>query len=197
LEFCGPLALGVLGSRRFLDLAWVALAGGGIFILTGGQLGADDALGVAFALTAGGFWAVYIVAGARLGRAWPDGRGLGAAMVVAAVLAAGPAIILGGSQMLQAEVLFAGLVVALLGSVIPYTLQMAALRSMTPGVFGVLMSLDPALSSVVGLLLLGQVLDPAEVAAIGMIVAASAGVSLASRRRPDMAEELAFGTGGE
>jgi inner membrane transporter RhtA len=118
-------------------------------------------------------------------------------MVVAAVLAAGPAIILGGSQMLQAEVLFAGLVVALLGSVIPYTLQMAALRSMTPGVFGVLMSLDPALSSVVGLLLLGQVLDPAEVAAIGMIVAASAGVSLASRRRPDMAEELAFGTGGE
>jgi len=197
LEFWGPLALGVLGSRRLLDLAWVALAGGGIFILTGGQLGADDVLGVAFALASGGFWAIYIVAGARLGRAWPDGRGLGAAMVVAAVLAAGPAIILGGSQMLQVEVLLAGLLVALLGSVIPYTLQMAALRSMSPGVFGVLMSLDPALSSIVGLLLLGQVLEPVEMAGIGMVVVASIGVSLASRRQPDVGEELAFGTGGE
>ena len=197
LEFWGPLALGVLGSRRLLDLAWVALAAGGIFILTGGQLGADDVLGVAFALASGGCWAVYILAGARLGRAWPDGRGLGAAMVVAAVLAAGPAIVLGGSRMLQVEVLLAGLLVALLGSVIPYTLQMAALRSMSPGVFGVLMSLDPALSSIVGLLLLGQVLEPVEMAGIGMVVVASIGVSLASRRRPDAGEELAFGTGGE
>ena len=90
LEFWGPLAVGVLGSRRLLDLAWVALAGAGIVVLTGGPFGADDPLGVAFALTAGGFWAVYILAGARLGRVWPDGRGLGAAMVVAAVLAAGP-----------------------------------------------------------------------------------------------------------
>jgi inner membrane transporter RhtA len=184
-----------------LDLAWVALAGAGIFILTGGPsgglLGPEDALGVVFALTAGGFWAVYILAGARLGRAWPDGRGLGAAMAVAAVVAAGPAVVLGGSQILEVQVLLAGLLVALLGSVLPYTLQMKALRSMSPGVFGVLMSLGPALSSVAALLILGQVLNAAEVAAIAVVMVASIGVSVGSRRQRSPAEELAFGTGGE
>jgi inner membrane transporter RhtA len=197
LEFWGPLALGIVGSRRRLDLLWVALAGGGILILTGGPFGGDDPLGVLSALNSGLFWAVYILAGARLGRVWPDGRGLGAAMVIAAALIAVPAIVLGGSRILQAEVLAAALLVALLASVVPYTLQLIALRTMAPGAFGVLMSLGPALGALAGFLILGQVLGLAEVAAIAMVVAASIGVSLGSRRQPEVAEQLALGSGGE
>jgi inner membrane transporter RhtA len=197
LEFWGPLALGIVGSRRRLDLLWVALAGGGIVILTGGPLGGDDLVGVLFALNSGLFWAVYILTGAKLGRVWPDGRGLGAAMVVAAAVLAVPAIVLGGSRILQAEVLAAALLVALLASVVPYTLQLIALRTMSPGAFGVLMSLGPALSGLAGLLILGQVLNMAQVAGIAMVVAASIGVSVASPRRPDLTEELALGSGGE
>jgi inner membrane transporter RhtA len=181
LEFWGPLAIGVLGSRRWLDLAWVALAAVAVFILTGGRLGADDAVGMAFAVIAGGFWAIYIVTAARLGREWPDGRGLGAAMLVATSLLVVPAVALGSDRLFQADVLAAGAVIALLGSVIPYSLQLATLRRLSTGAFGVLMSLDPAFSAAVGFVLLGQVLDAGQVVAIGLVVVASTGVSLSAR----------------
>ncbi len=189
LEFWGPLTLGVLGSRRALDVVWVILAAAGIFILAGGRLVADDALGVMFALIAGGCWALYIVAGARLGEAWPDGRGLGASMVVGGLILAVPAIVAGGSSLPRAGVLASGTAVAVFSSVIPYTLEMAALRRIAPSVFGVLMSLEPAIATGVGVVALGQVLRPEDPVAIAMVVAASAGASL--RARPGSAAAAA------
>jgi len=191
-EFWGPLALAVLGSRRPIDVLWVLLAGSGIFILAGGRLNADDVVGVAFALLAGLFWAFYIVAGARLSRVWPDGRGLGAAMLVGGVLLAVPAVAVGGSRLLDPYVLAAGAIVATFSSVIPYTLELAALRHLPPPVFGVLMSLEPAIAALVGAVFLGQLLGTADVLAIGLVVVASAGASLRSGRRPAPLGEEAF-----
>ncbi len=146
LEFWGPLAVAVMGSRRPLDLLWVVLAAAGIVTLAGGRLVADDLLGVAFALAAGGCFALYILVGSRLTRSWPDGRALGVAMAVGALILAVPAVVTGGKWLLDPWVLLAGLVVATLSGVIPYTLELAALRSLPAGVFGVLTSLDPALA---------------------------------------------------
>ena len=86
IEFWGPLAVAVLRSRRWLDLVWVALAASGMYILAGGRLTADDAVGVGAVFGAGFCWALYIVVGGCLASFWPDGRGLTLAMVVAAVL---------------------------------------------------------------------------------------------------------------
>lgn len=188
-EFWGPLTVAVLGSRRPLDLVWVVLAAAGIFTLAGARLSADDLLGVAFALSAGGCWALYIVIGARLSRSWPDGRGLGVSMLVGAVLLAIPAVVSGGAWLLQPWVLGAGLVVATFSSAIPYTLELAALRSLPPGVFGVLTSLDPAFAALVGLVFLGQALGLQDVVAIALVIVASAGTSLGHARRPIVPDE--------
>ncbi len=183
IEFWGPLAVAVLASRRLLDLLWAFLAAAGIFILAGGRLVADDVVGIAFALAAGGLWAVYILQGTRLGTAWPDGRGLGAAMVVGGVLLAVPAVLSGGPSLLEPWVLGAGLVVALCSAVIPYTLELAALRRLRPGAYGVLTSLEPAIAALVGLVFLGQALEPADGVAILFVVVASAGASLEGVRQ--------------
>ncbi len=183
LEFWGPLAVAVLSSRRPLDLLWAALAAAGILTLAGGRLATDDVVGVAFALAAGSFWIVYILQGTRLGAAWPDGRGLGAAMVVGAGLLAVPALASGSSGLVDPWVLGAGVVVALFSSVIPYTLELAALRRLSAGAYGVLTSLDPAVAALVGLAFLGQELDAADLIAIACVVVASAGASLETRGR--------------
>jgi inner membrane transporter RhtA len=189
LEFWGPLAVAVIGSRRPLDLLWVVLAAAGIVTLAGGRLVADDLLGVAFALSAGGCFALYILVGSRLTRSWPDGRALGVAMAVGAAILAVPALVTGGRWLLDPWVLLAGLVVATLSGVIPYTLELAALRSLPPGVFGVLTSLDPALAAVVGLLFLGQTLGRADVVAIALVIVASAGASVGHARHPTIPDE--------
>ncbi len=183
IEFWGPLAVAVLASRRPVDLVWAALAAGGIVILAGGRMAADDLVGVAFALVAGMCWVVYILQGTRLGRAWPDGRGLGAAMLVGAALLAIPAVATGGAGLVDPWVLGAGLIVATFSSVIPYTLELAALRSLRPGTYGVLTSLEPAIAALVGLAFLGQALEPADVLGIAFVVIASAGASLEGMRR--------------
>jgi len=188
-EFWGPLTVAVLGSRRPLDVLWVLLAASGIFTLAGGRIATDDAVGVAFALAAGGCWALYILVGARLSRAWPDGRGLGAAMLVGAGLLAIPAVATGAAWLVQPWVLGAGLVVAVFSSVIPYTLELAALRSLPPGVFGVLTSLDPAFAALVGFAFLGQALRLPDVAAIALVIVASAGTSLGNARGRALPEQ--------
>jgi inner membrane transporter RhtA len=175
LEFVGPLTVGLLGSRRALDLAWVGLAAAGIVLLTGPE-GSAEAAGIALALTAGGFWALYIVLSARVGRAFSGGDGLALAMVVSAALMVGPGIAAGGADLLDARVIAIGAAVALLSSAIPYSLELEALRRLRMGVFGVLMSLEPAIAALVGLVALQQGLAAAEVAGIVCVVAASAGV---------------------
>jgi inner membrane transporter RhtA len=175
LEFVGPLTVAVLGSRRALDLAWVALAAAGIVLLTGPE-GSAEAAGIALALIAGGFWALYILLSARVGRAFSGGDGLALAMAVAAALLVGPGIATGGADLLDVRVIAVGAAVALLSSAIPYSLELEALRRLRVGVFGVLMSLEPAIAALVGLVALEQGLAAAEVAGIVCVVAASAGV---------------------
>ena len=176
-EFVGPLGVAVFGSRRPLDLLWVVLAATGILLLSDLGAGGLDRLGVALALLAGVLWAAYILLSARMGRAFPGGAGLALAMVVATIPLAPVGIADGGSQLLVPEILLAGAAVGLLGSAIPYALELEALRTMPVGVFGVLMSLEPAVAAFAGFLVLDEGLVTREVVAIGLVVAASAGAA--------------------
>jgi inner membrane transporter RhtA len=176
-EFVGPLAVAVFGSRRRLDLVWVALAATGILLLSDFG-GTDlDGLGVALALTAGAFWAAYILLAARVGQAFPGGGGLALAMAVAVVPLAPLGIAEGGSDLLVVWILAVGFAVAMLSSAIPYTLELEALRRLPAGVFGVLMSLEPALAATAGFIVLGEDLVAREIVAIMLVVAASAGAA--------------------
>jgi inner membrane transporter RhtA len=181
-EMAGPLGVAVAGSRRGIDLVWVALAAAGILLLTGGAGGDLDALGAAFALAAGAFWAAYILLSARIGRALPGGQGLALAMVVGALVVVPPGAADGGGELLAPGLLAAGLGVAVLSSVIPYSLEMEALRRMPERVFGVLMSLEPAAAALAGFVVLGQDLGARQLTAIGMVVVASAGATGLGRR---------------
>ncbi len=182
LEFTGPFAVAVAGSRRASDLVWVALAAGGIVLLSPGVHGSLDGLGVALALLAGGFWAAYIVLAARVGRGFSGGQGLALAMAVAAVVLVPVGVAGGGGGALgHPGVLAVGLAVAVLSSAIPYSLELEALRRLRKGTFGVLMSLEPAVAALVGLAVLGQGLSATEAVAIALVVAASAGALGATR----------------
>ncbi len=174
-EFIGPLGVAIAASRRWLDLVWAGLAASGIVLLAPTPGGSLDALGVALALTAGGFWAVYIVVTARVGRAFEGGEGLAIAMAIASVLLAPVGIADAGAELVAPGVLGAALAVATLSSVIPYSLELEALRRIPQRTFGVLMSLEPAVGALAGLAILGQQLSSTEVAAVALVVAASAG----------------------
>ena len=182
LEFLGPLGVAVAGSRRALDLVWVVLAAAGIVILGAGELGGRlDTLGVVLALVAAACWAAYIALGARVGRAFGAGPGLALAMVVGALAVAPAGLLAAGDGLLDGHVLAVGLAVAVVSSVIPYTLELEALQRMPARVFGVLMSLEPGVAALAGLTVLGQDLRAAEVMAIVLVVTASAGAALTAR----------------
>ena len=185
LEFVGPLGVALAASRRATDLVWVALAAVGIVLLAPASGGDVDALGVLFALVAGGFWAAYIVLSARIGRSFDGGTGLALAMVVATALLLPVGVPVAGSELLDPELLAAGAAVAMLSSAIPYSLELEALRRLPQGTFGVLMSLEPAVAATVGFVGLDQDLSATEVLAIGLVVVASAG---ALRTAPPPAE---------
>ena len=177
LEFVGPLGVAVSGSRRALDLLWVALAAAGILLLADGGGGDTDALGVVLALTAGAFWAAYILIAARVGQALPGGAGLTLAMVIASAMLIPVGVADAGGALFEPEVLAIGAGVAMLSSAIPYSLELEALRRLPAHVFGVLMSLEPAMAALAGLVVLGEVLGAREIVAIGLVVAASAGAA--------------------
>ncbi|MGH2961131.1 MAG: EamA family transporter, partial [Solirubrobacterales bacterium] len=139
LEFVGPLGVAIAGTRRALDLAWVALAAAGIVLLSPAPGGSLDALGAGLAFLAGLFWAAYILLAARLGRAFGGGDGLALAMVVASILLAPVGIAGGGAALLEPGALAIGLCVAVLSSAIPYSLELEALRRLRESTFGVLM----------------------------------------------------------
>jgi inner membrane transporter RhtA len=184
-EFVGPLGVAVFGSRRRLDLVWVVLAAAGILLLAAPSGSGLNAPGVALALIAGGLWAAYILLTARVGRVFPGGNGLALAMGVAAVLILPVGIAQGGSNLLDPGVLAAGLGIAVLSSLIPYSLEMEALRRLPAHIFGVLMSLEPAAAAVAGLIVLGQVLKANEWAGMALVIVASAGATrYADRRTP-------------
>ena len=178
IEFIGPLGVAVVGSRRALDGLWILLAAAGILVLAhGGERGPLDPVGVAFALAAGLGWALYIVLAQRTGQAWPGASGLAVAMVVGAVVSAPPGLAQAGGALLRPELLAAGAAVAMASSVIPYSLELEALRRLPARVFGILMSLEPAIAALAGLVVLGQVLGVRDWLAIAMVVVACAGAT--------------------
>ena len=177
IEFVGPLTLAVLGSRRPRDLLWVALAAAGVLLL--GLERADlTVAGVLFALLAGAAWASYILLSAQTGRRWPGFDGLTMASVIATVLLVPLLLEAGGTSALdEGRVLLLGALVGLLSSVIPYTCELVALRSLRPSVFSVLMSLEPAAAALAGLVVLRELLSPVQLLAMACVVAASIGAT--------------------
>jgi inner membrane transporter RhtA len=180
-EFVGPLGVAVAGSRKPVDLLWVLLAAAGILLLSDFGSADLDGLGVALALLAGGFWAAYILLSARTGQVFPGGSGLAVAMIVASAVLVPVGVADGGGALLEPELLALGAAVAILSSAIPYSLELEALRRMPERVFGVLMSLEPAVAALAGFVVLSEDLGAREIVAIALVVAASVGVSAETR----------------
>ncbi len=179
LEFVGPLAVALVGSKSRLDVLWALLAALGVALL--GGFGAVNLAGAVLALTAGGFWAAYILLNARVGRAFSGGDGLAIAMAIGTLPLIPIGIASAGSNLLHPGVLAVGFAVAMLSSVVPYSLELEALRRIKPQLFGVLMSVEPAMAALAGLIVIGQSLSALEVIAIALVVTASAGATLGSR----------------
>jgi inner membrane transporter RhtA len=177
IEFLGPLAVAVAGSRHLRDLGWVVLAATGVVLLTQGGHGHLNLAGVLFAGVAGACWAAYIVLSSATGRRFPGSAGLAIAMVVAAVVVTPTAVLAGGSAMFRPAVLAIGASVGILSSVIPYRLELESLRRMPTRLFGVWMSLEPAVAALIGLVMLGQHLTLVEWLAVGCVMIACAGAA--------------------
>ncbi|MBZ5737216.1 EamA family transporter [Nocardioides mangrovi] len=182
LEFLGPLTLAVVGSRRARDLLWVALAALGVAVLgLAGSGGALSLAGALFALLAGAMWASYILLSGATGRRWPGLDGLAVASVVATLLLTPLALAVGGSDLVDPRILLLGAAVGLLSSVIPYSCEMVALRTIRPSVFSILMSLEPAAAALAGIVVLGEFLSLEQWLALVCIVIASVGATRSTR----------------
>jgi inner membrane transporter RhtA len=177
IEFLGPLGVAVAFSRRRLDLVWVLLAAGGVLLLTRGNSGTVTAAGVAFALLAGAGWAAYILLSAATGRRFRGSTGLAVASVIGTLLVLPVGVSTGGAELLRPDILAIGATIGLLSSAIPYALELEALRRMPAKLFGILMSVEPAVAALVGLVVLGEVLHAREWAAIGCVVVACLGAT--------------------
>ncbi len=181
IEFIGPLSLAVVGSRRRLDLVWVLLAGTGVLLLGVGPARLSVA-GVLFALLAGVAWAAYIVSSSRTGQRWAGLDGLSMASVVAVALLT-PALLGtgGGGEVLDLRILALGALVGLLSSVVPYSCELVALRTLRTATFGILMSLEPAAAALAGILVVGEVLSVTQWLAVLCVIAASVGATRSGR----------------
>jgi inner membrane transporter RhtA len=182
VEFLGPLAVAVLGSRRAVDLVWVALAGGGVALLAQGRGESVHAVGIVLAATAGFFWALYILLSVRVGQRFAGAGGLAPAMALGALLMAPWGIYSAGHHLRDAQVVGAAVGVGLLSSALPWSLELEALRRLPAHVFSVVLSLEPAVAALAGLLFLHEHLRPRAWVAIALVVVASAGA--ARHRRP-------------
>jgi inner membrane transporter RhtA len=186
IEFVGPLAVAILGSRRLVDLIWALLAAAGVALLAGNAFnGSLSFTGLALAVLAGGCWAAYIIASKRVGASFSGLEGLSIALCVGALLVLPAGVAQGGRALLEPLVLGGGLLVALMSSLIPYSLEITALRNLSARAFGLLMSLEPAAAALAGVIVLGEGLELRTVLAIVLVVAASIGTTLGSRPAVD------------
>jgi inner membrane transporter RhtA len=185
IEFAGPLALAVALSRRRLDVACAVLAAIGILVLADPGGGAVDALGVTFALIAAACWAAYILVAQAAAQVFTGGRGLALAMTVAVLVPLVPGIAGAGTDLIDPRWLAIGCAVALMSSVLPYSLETEALRRLPANVFGVLMSLEPAVAAIAGFLVLGQDLRAPDIVGMALVIAASIGVTRAAPLSPE------------
>ena len=190
-EFCGPLAVALFASRRAVDFLWVACAVGGLLLLLplGVTATALDLWGVAFALAAGACWALYIIFGRRVGASVHGGTATALGMCVAALVVLPFGVVHSGLALLSWDVLPTGFGVAILSSAFPYSLEMIALKKLSAHTFGVLMSMEPAVAAISGLLFLSEKLSSVQWVALGLIILASAG-SAASVRTPEPQPEM-------
>lgn len=186
IEFSGPLAVAVFGSRRPADFVWVALALIGILLVLpfGTTRGGVDPHGVLLALGAGAFWALYILAGKSLGARLPGGVATSLGMVVAALAVLPFGLAAAGARLWNPGAWPAAIAMALLSSALPYSLEMFALKRLPARTFGVLMSLEPAVGALSGFLFLHERLTPVQWGAIGLVIAASIGTTMTSRAIP-------------
>jgi inner membrane transporter RhtA len=180
VEFLGPLALAALLSRRAGDLAWILLAAVGVAVLgLPGEGAGLDPVGIVFAVVAGVFWALYVLTGEKAAAA-PGRGGLVVAMGVAAVAVLPLGAHGAGQALAEPRLVLVAVGVAVLASVVPYTLQLSALRRLSAPVFGVLLSLEPAVATLAGWLLLSQDVGPVAVAGIAVVVLAGAGSTISA-----------------
>lgn len=174
IEFLGPLAIALCGSRRLLDILWAGLAACGVWLLTAQDYGGTDLLGVLFAAGAGLFWGGYILMTRRVGRVFSGLQGLALSMGTAA-LAGLPIGILPHWQALTPLAVLAMALISLLSPILTFGLEMASLRRMEPRHFGILMSLEPVAAAVMGFIILGQRLSPMQLAGMLSVTLASFG----------------------
>lgn len=192
IEVLGPLVLSIVASRRASAWLWAVLAFAGVVALGGGGWDRLDPLGVLFALGAAASWAFYILASARVGRAFPKLNGLALAMTVGAVLALPFGIVDAGPALLRIELVALGAAVAVLSSTIPYAFELIALRRLPAAVFAILLSLAPATAALAGFVFLGQHMTLLEIVGIALVIAASIGaVRSSARAATETAEPLA------
>jgi inner membrane transporter RhtA len=173
------------GSRQALDLLWIVLAGVGVALLTlHGDNSRVTLAGVLLALVAAACWAAYILLSQRVGAEFEALDGLAISLAVASLVVLPVGLVQGGAALLRPGVLAGGLAVAMLSSLIPYSLEIIALRRLSASTFGLLMSLQPAFGALAGVIVLGQSLTVVMVVAIVMVVLASIGTTVYSRRPP-------------
>lgn len=185
IEFAGPLGVALLGSRRPVDLAWVGLAGAGLFLLLplGHGVSGLDPAGVLYALAAAVFWATYIVFGKRADHL-PARQSVPLGLAVAALVAVPAGLPHAGGALLSPTVLALGACVAIVSSAIPIYLEMVALKRLPPQAFGIMISMEPAVAALVALVLLDEYLSATQWLAIGLIVTASMGSAFRTARAP-------------
>ncbi|MEO5968588.1 MAG: EamA family transporter [Bdellovibrionia bacterium] len=183
LEFTGPLAVSLASSRRIGDVFWAVLAVTGILLLmpVSDASTALDPIGVGYALAAGVAWALYILFGQRAGASMHGGRATSLGMLVATLVVLPIGVFQEGAKLLDLKLFPIAFSVALLGSAVPYTLEMFVLKKLPAKTFGILMSLEPAIAAISGLFLLNERLSLVQWSAIGCIIAASTGSSLSMR----------------
>jgi inner membrane transporter RhtA len=182
IEFIGPLAVAMVGARRPVDYLWPVLALGGVLLLTP-LLGADrlDPLGLVFALVTAAGWAAYILLSRRAGRLIPGMTGLALALLFATLFTLPVGLPVSGPYLASPEMLAKVAAVSMLSTLLPFALEFVALRRVSTALFGIMMAMEPALSAVVGLFLLGEVLSMSAVTAIALVCAAAVGSSLSQR----------------
>jgi inner membrane transporter RhtA len=183
VEFIGPLAVAIAGSRKVLDVVWVALAAGGVALLAlGGSHGSVNRFGLLLAALAGVLWGAYILLSQRVGSAFTGLDGLALALSLGALVMIPAGVVQGGSALLRPEVVLGGFGVAVLSSLVPYSLELISLRRLSTSAFGLLMSVEPAVAALAGVLVLGQRLHLRTATAIVMVVIASAGTTIEASR---------------
>ncbi len=183
IEFAGPLAVALFSSRRPLDFLWVLQAAAGLALLLplGHDVSTLDPAGVLFALAAAVFWATYIIFGKRASHLHA-GHSVSLGLFVAALVVVPVGVAHAGGALLSPVILATGLGVALISSAIPISLEMVALKRLSPQAFGIMASMEPAVAALLALALLGEYLSAMQWLAIALIVAASVGSSVTAQR---------------